>query len=43
MDSTAAAICKDNSIELMVFSILDPENIYEAVCDTKVGTLVTNK
>ena len=43
MDSTAAAICNDNHIELMVFSILDPENIYEAVCDTKVGTLVTNK
>ena len=42
MDSTAAAICKDNSIDLMVFSILEPENIFEAVCDTKVGTLVTN-
>ena len=42
MDSTAAAICKDNKIDLMVFSILEPENIYEAVCDTKVGTLVTN-
>lgn len=42
MDSTAAAICKDNQIDLMVFSILEPENIYEAVCDTKVGTLVTN-
>lgn len=42
IDSTAAAICKDNNIGLMVFSILDPENIYEAVCDTKVGTLVTN-
>ena len=42
MDSTAAAICRENKIELMVFSILDPENIYDAVCDTKVGTLVTN-
>ena len=42
IDSTAAAICKDNNIGLMVFSILDPDNIYEAVCDTKVGTLVTN-
>ena len=42
MDSTAAAICKDNSIDLMVFSILEPENIFEAVCDTKVGTLVSN-
>lgn len=42
IDSTAAAICKDNNIGLMVFSILDPENIYDAVCDTRVGTLVTN-
>ena len=42
IDSTAAAICKDNNIGLMVFSIRDPQNIYEAVCDTKVGTLVTN-
>lgn len=42
IDSTAAAICKDNNIGLLVFSILEPENIYDAVCDTKVGTLVTN-
>ena len=41
MDSTAAAICKDNRIDLMVFSILRPDNIYKAVCDTKIGTLVT--
>ena len=33
---------KDNNIGLMVFSIKDPQNIYDAVCDTKVGTLVTN-
>lgn len=42
IDSTAAAICKDNNIGLLVFSILDAENIYDAVYDTKVGTLVTN-
>ena len=42
MDSTAAAICKDNHIDLMVFSIKDPENIYESVCNTGIGTLVTN-
>lgn len=42
MDSTAAAICRDNSIALIVFSIADPANIYKAVCDTTVGTLVTN-
>ena len=42
MDSTAAAICKDNSIGLIVFSIEDPANIYSAVCDSDIGTLVTN-
>ena len=41
MDSTAAAICKDNSIGLIVFSIADPDNIYKAVCDPEIGTLVT--
>ena len=42
IDSTAAAICKDNNIGLLVFSILDPQNIYDAVCDTAVGTFVSN-
>lgn len=42
IDSTAAAICKDNSIGLIVFSIADPHNIYDAVCDSDIGTLVTN-
>ena len=42
IDSTAAAICKDNSIGLVVFSISDPANIYSAVCDADIGTLVTN-
>ena len=42
IDSTAAAICKDNNIGLIVFSIEDPENIYSSVCDSDIGTLVTN-
>ena len=42
IDSTAAAICKDNNIGLIVFSIADPQNIYDSVCDSNVGTLVTN-
>lgn len=42
IDSTAAAICKDNNIGLIVFSIANPANIYDAVCDPQVGTLVTN-
>lgn len=42
MDSTAAAICKDNNIDLLVFSIDNPDNIYKAVTEESVGTLVTN-
>ncbi len=42
IDSTAAAICKDNNIGLLVFSIKNPDNIYTSVCDAGIGTLVTN-
>ena len=42
IDSTAAAICKDNNIGLLVFSIKNPGNIYTSVCDAGIGTLVTN-
>lgn len=42
MDSTASALCKDNNMPILVFSIEDPENIYRAVCGENVGTVVTN-
>ena len=41
MDSTASALCKDNNLPILVFSIEDPDNIYKAVCGEKIGTLVT--
>lgn len=41
MDSTAASLCKDNNIPILVFSIDDPENIVKAVSkDYNIGTLV---
>ncbi|MGN1133572.1 MAG: UMP kinase [Oscillospiraceae bacterium] len=40
MDSTAAAMCKDNSIPILVFDIGNPENIYDACMGKSVGTLV---
>ena len=40
MDTTAATICWDNNIPILVLSIEDPENIVRAVCGEKVGTLV---
>ena len=41
MDSTAASLCKDNNLPILVFSIEDPENIYRAVCGENIGTIVT--
>ncbi len=40
MDSTAAAMCRDNKIPILVFDLTDPENIYRAVMGEKIGTLV---
>lgn len=42
MDSTASALCMDNDLPILVFSIDDPENIYKAVCGENIGTVVTN-
>ena len=40
MDSTAASLCKDNSIPILVLNIIDPENIFRAICGEKIGTIV---
>ena len=40
MDSTAASMCKDNGLPLLVFNLADPQNIVKAVRGDKVGTLV---
>ncbi len=40
MDSTAASLCRDNSIPIIVFNLKNPENIVKAVCGEKTGTLV---
>jgi len=40
MDSTAAAICRDNGIKIHVFGLSEPENVIKAVCGEKIGTLV---
>ena len=41
MDSTAASLCRDNHLPILVFNIEDEENIVRAVCGDNVGTLVT--
>ena len=40
MDSTAASLCRDNGIPILVFNLNDPHNIVAAVCGEKIGTIV---
>ena len=40
MDTTAAAMCLDNNIPILVFNLNDPDNIYRAVTGEKLGTIV---
>ncbi len=40
MDSTAASLCRDNNIKILVFNLSDPQNIVRAVCGENIGTLV---
>ncbi|MBE7045125.1 MAG: UMP kinase [Ruminococcaceae bacterium] len=41
MDSTAASMCRDNNISILVFGLDDPYNIVRAVQGEKIGTLVS--
>ena len=43
MDSTAASMCRDNNMPILVFGLSDPENIVRAVKGEKIGTLVNNE
>ncbi len=40
MDATATALCKDNGIPILVFSLEDPDNILRAAMGENIGTLV---
>jgi len=40
MDSTAATMCKDHKLPIVVFNITKPENIVKAVRGERIGTLV---
>lgn len=41
MDSTAASMCRDNNMPILVFGLDEPNNIVKAVSGEKIGTLVT--
>ena len=40
MDSTAASLCMDNGIEILVFNLNNPENIVKAMVGETIGTTV---
>ena len=40
MDSTAASMCRDNEMPMLVFDLSRPENIYDAVMGKEIGTVV---
>lgn len=42
MDSTAASLCMDNNIPIIVFGLDDPENIVKVVYGEKLGTSIKN-
>lgn len=40
MDATAASLCRENGIPIIVFNLDDPENMIRAVQGEKVGTFI---
>ena len=40
MDSTAAAMCRDNGMAMLVFDLSRPDNIYDACTGKQLGTLI---
>ena len=40
MDSTAASLCRDNNIDILVFNLNDYDNIVRAVEGENIGTVV---
>jgi uridylate kinase len=43
MDSTAASLCMDNKIPIIVLDLMKAKNIKKAVLGKKIGTLVENE
>ncbi|MCD7785003.1 MAG: UMP kinase [Oscillospiraceae bacterium] len=40
MDATAASMCKENDIPVIVFSLENPDNIFDAVMGENIGTIL---
>lgn len=41
MDSTAASLCKDNDIPIIVFGLDNPDNIIKVISGESIGTIIT--
>ena len=41
VDGTAAAMCRDNEIPLLVFNLSDPKNIVKVGIGEHIGTLIS--
>jgi uridylate kinase len=41
MDATAISLCRENHLPILVFSMVDPDNIVRAVRGDDIGTLVS--
>jgi len=42
MDATAASLCRDNNMPILVFGLDNPDNIIKAIDGEKIGTYVSN-
>jgi uridylate kinase len=42
MDSTAFTLCMDNRVPILVFDLMTPNNIRNAILGQRIGTLVTS-
>ncbi len=40
IDSTAATMCRDNGIPILVFDLADPQNVVRAAKGEKIGTII---
>ena len=40
MDSTAASLCRDNNISILVLNLEQPDNIVKAILGENIGTIV---
>ena len=43
MDATATSMCMDNDMELMVFNMNEPGNIFKAMKGEKIGTIINKE